>query len=307
MQGHNHHGHAHGHGHHNHAHRSNGLVYAMLITLAFAGVEGLGGWWAGSLALLGDAGHMVTDASALALALLATWMARRPPSVRHSYGLGRAEVVVALVNGLFMLFIVGGILVSAIERMHAPQAVAAKTVIIIASLGLVINLAMVVLLSRGEKTLNMRAALLHVMADTLGSIAAVMSGVVIYFTGWTPIDPILSLFICVLILYSSINLLREALHVIMEGVPRDMDLPQIGRALAAVHGVQSVHDLHIWTLSSGTVALSAHVLMKDLSGWEDVLEKLRTLLHDRYGIEHVTLQPEPTTHVLKAMRYTRQQ
>jgi cobalt-zinc-cadmium efflux system protein len=246
---------------------------------------------------------MVTDASALGLAALAVWVARRPPSAQHSYGLGRAEVVVALINGLLMLVIVGGIVVSAIQRLSAPRPVSAEIVIVIALLGLLVNIAVLMVLSRGEKTLNTRSALLHVMADALGSVAALLSGVVIYFTGWTTIDPILSLFICVLILYSSIRLLREVLHVIMEGVPRNIDLPEIGRALAAVPGVQSVHDLHIWTLSSGMVALSAHIMVENLSGWEDILDKLRGLLHDHYSIEHVTLQPELTTHILKAMKY----
>ncbi|HLA74393.1 MAG TPA: cation diffusion facilitator family transporter [Gammaproteobacteria bacterium] len=299
------HRHAHGgHGHGaGHSLGRNTLWYALLITLGFAGVEGLSGWWAHSLALLGDAGHMVTDASALGLAGLAAWVARRPPSARHSYGLGRAEVVVALVNGVFMLVVVSGILISAIERLRTPQPVMAETVMLVAGLGLLVNLAVAWLLSRGEQTLNMRGALLHVMADALGSVAALLSGIVIYLSGWTPVDPLLSLFICVLILYSSVSLLREVLHVIMEGVPHYLDLPEIGRALAAVKGVSSVHDLHIWTLSSGMVALSAHIMVKDLSYWEEVLDRLRTLLHDRYGIEHVTLQPEPTTHVLRKLNY----
>lgn len=297
------HEHAHSHGLSAHRRGGNALGYALLITLAFAVLEALGGWWAGSLALLGDAGHMVTDASALGLAALAAWVARRPPSPRHSYGLGRAEVVVALVNGLFMLVVLSAIVVSAIERLRAPQPVMAGTVMVIAALGLIVNLAVAGMLSRGEQTLNTRGALLHVMADALGSVVALLSGVVIYFTGWMPIDPILSLFICVLILYSSIALLREVLHVIMEGVPRNLDLPEIGRTLAAVPGVSSVHDLHIWTLSSGVVALSAHIVVRDLRDWQDVLDRLRVLLHDRYGIEHITLQPEPLTHVLRKLNY----
>lgn len=304
--------HDHGHPAHSHAHSAplmarNTLWAALLLTLGFAAVEALAGWWAGSLALLGDAGHMVTDASALALAALAAWVALRPPSARHSYGLGRAEVVVALLNGVFMLVVVSGILVAAIKRLQAPQEVMAGTVMVVASLGLLTNLAVALLLSRGEKTLNTRAALLHVMADMLGSIAALLSGVVIYFTSWSAIDPILSLFICVLILYSSVNLLRDVLHVIMEGVPRNLDLPEIGRALASVKGVTSVHDLHIWSVSSGVVALSAHVVVRELSVWEDVLAGMRKLLQERYHIEHVTLQPEPLTHVLRPLRYPRAQ
>lgn len=281
----------------------NTLWYALLITLGFAAVEGVSGWWAGSLALLGDAGHMVTDASALGLAALAAWVMRRPPSTRHSYGLGRAEVIVALLNALLMLAVVSVILYSAFARLRTPHEVMAGTVMIVAGLGLLVNAGVALLLSRGEQTLNTRGALLHVMADALGSIAALLSGVIIYFTGWMPIDPILSMVICVLILYSSLRLLREVLHVIMEGVPLHLDLPEIGRALAAVPGVASVHDLHIWTLSSGMVALSAHIMVKDLSYWEEVLDRLRTLLHDRYGIEHVTLQPEPTTHMLRKLKY----
>ncbi len=295
LTGHDHHGHVHARGEAN----RRVLGYAFIITLLYAVVEAVGGWWAGSLALLGDAGHMVSDASALALASLAAWVARRPASARHSYGLGRAEVLVALLNGLLMLTIVAGIVVAAIERLRAPTPVMAGAVIVVAAMGLLVNLAVVALLSRGEQTLNLRAALLHVMADLLGSVAALASGVVIYFTGWTAIDPILSLFICLLILYSGIHLLREALHVIMEGVPLGLDLPEIGRALATVKGVRSVHDLHIWTLSSGMVALSAHIMVDDLAEWENTLTGLRVRLHDGYGIEHVTLQPEPTTHVLR--------
>lgn len=306
MAHHHNHSHAHSHAKAGHLTARNTLWWALLVTVGFAAVEGVSGWWAGSLALLGDAGHMVTDASALGLAAFAAWVGLRPPSMRHSYGLARAEVVVALVNGLFMLVVVSAIVFSAIQRLRAPQDVEAGTVIIVAALGLLVNLVVIRILSRGEKTLNTRGALLHVMADMLGSGAALMSGVVIYFTAWTPIDPLLSVFICVLILYSSISLLREVLHVIMEGVPANLDLAEIGRALAAVQGVQSVHDLHIWTLSSGRVALSAHIMVRDLVVWEGLLDGLRSLLHERYGIEHVTLQPEPTTHVLKPLKYTPQ-
>jgi len=248
---------------------------------------------------------MVTDASALGLAALAAWVARRPPSTRHSYGLGRAEVIVALLNALLMLVVVSAILYSAFGRLRTPHEVMAGTVMIVAGLGLLVNVGVALLLSRGEKTLNTRGALLHVMADLLGSVAALLSGVVIYFTGWTTIDPILSVFICALILYSSVRLLREVLHVIMEGVPLNLDLPEIGRALAGVEGVASVHDLHIWTLSSGVTALSAHIVVKDLVRWEDLLNASRKLLHERYGIGHVTLQPEPTIHVLRKLSYPR--
>lgn len=291
-----------------HAHQAAGkrLLTALTLTLTFAAVEAIAGWWSGSLALLGDAGHMVTDAVALGLAAMAAWVAARPPSARHSYGLGRAEVVAALANGLFMLIIVIGIVVEAIERLRTPQPVNGAAVMIVASLGLAINMAVAYTLRQGEETLNVRGALLHVMGDLLGSMAALVAGAVIYFTAWTPIDPILSLFICLLILLSSLYLIRDALHVIMEGVPAHLDLHEVGRALAKGHArIKSVHDLHIWSLSSGMIALSAHVVIDDMRHWDAVLQDLSGLLRERFAIEHVTLQPETATHVLKPLRKKR--
>ncbi|HYA37119.1 MAG TPA: cation diffusion facilitator family transporter [Candidatus Methylomirabilis sp.] len=279
---------------HDHAHTTHGgtLRWALLLTLSFAFVEALGGWWSGSLALLGDAGHMLSDAVALGLAGLAAWISRRPPSARHSYGLMRAEVIAALLNGLLMLAVVLGIVVEAIRRLQQPQPVSGLAVIGIASVGLVINVIVALVLSRGEHDMNTRAALLHVIGDLLGSVAALIAGAVIFFTGWTPIDPILSLAICALILYSTLRLLRDALHVLMEGVPGHLDLNSVGNRLARVPGVVSVHDLHIWMLSSGMPALSAHVVLERMTDWTDILEQMRDLLREHYRIEHVTLQPE---------------
>lgn len=275
------------------------LLPALLVTLAFAAVEALAGWWSGSLALLGDAGHMLTDSAALAIAMAAAWIAAMPPSRRHSYGLVRAEVVGGLVNALLMLFIILGIVVEAVHRLREPAPVAGGAVMLVAAAGLVVNMTVALMLSRGHGDLNMRAALLHVIGDLLGSVAALVAGAIVYFTGWMPADPILSLFICLLILYSSILLLREALHVLMEGVPRHLDFQEIGTAMArADPAIRSVHDLHIWHLSSGTVALSAHIVVENLMVWDKVLESLRTMLHDRYHIEHITLQPEPITRII---------
>jgi cobalt-zinc-cadmium efflux system protein len=290
--GHHHHGHAHAHDGHHHQGASRPLSAALVLTLSFALVEAVGGWWAGSLALLGDAGHMFSDATALGLSALAAWFSKRPPSARHSYGLLRAEILAALANGLLMLVVVVSIVVEAIERLQAPAPVAGLTVMAVAAAGLVVNLVVLAVLSRGEATLNVRGALLHVMGDLLGSVAALLAGAVVYYTGWLPIDPILSLLICALILYSTARLLREALHVLMEGVPLGLDLTLVGNGMAQTPGVVSVHDLHIWTLSSGTSALSAHVVLEDLSRWTEVLEDMREMLHERFGIEHVTLQPE---------------
>jgi cobalt-zinc-cadmium efflux system protein len=277
------------------------LWVALALTLGFAGVEGLGGWWTGSLALLGDAGHMISDATALGLAALAAVVARRPPTERLSYGLGRVETVVALVNAALMLGIVVALAVTAVERWLEPRPVAGAGVMVIAALGLIVNITVFVLLSRGEPTLNVRAATLHVFGDLLGSIAALVSGAVVYATGWTPVDPLLSVLIGVLILRSSLLLLREVLHVLMEGVPPHLSLAQVGRAVAGVEGVRSVHDLHIWTLSSGSIALSAHLLVDDLGGWPKVLGEARHLLHERFDIDHVTLQPEPAVQVIRPM------
>jgi len=298
------HGHEHhDHGHHHHASSGKKLLAALGLTLGFAGVEVAVGFWSGSLTLLGDAGHMATDSVALGLAAAASWLAQRPPSERHSYGLGRVEVVAAMLNALLMLAVVVGIAVEAVGRLSQPTAVRGGAVLLVAALGLLINGLVAWILMRGESNLNVRAALLHVLGDLLGSVAAITAGAVIYFTGWNLIDPILALLVSFLILYSTLQLLRESLHVVMEGVPRHLDLPAIGLRMAALEHVESVHDLHIWTLSSGQVALSAHVVVKDMQRWDAILRQLRELLARDYDIEHVTLQPERDEHVLQPMDY----
>lgn len=284
------------HDYHTHIYQGHGnpLLWPLLLTLGFAVVETAGGWFTGSLALLGDAGHMFSDSAALGLAWLGAWMARKPPSVKHSYGLVRAEIMVALVNGLLMLAVVTAIALEAIQRLHVPQQVHGVEVMLIAFLGLLVNLTVAWRLgqNQAQHNLNSRAALLHVIGDALGSVAALAAGAVIYFTGWLPIDPILSLFISVLILFSTLNLLREVLRVLMEGVPRHLDLGSVGRAMGEVAEVREVHDVHIWTLSSSVVALSAHVVLQDMEAWPRVLPALREMLHERFAIDHVTLQPE---------------
>lgn len=288
---HGHHPHGHHHAPHGHSARAR-LAIAVVLTLGFAVIEALAGWWSGSLALLGDAGHMVTDSTALAIAAVAAWMATRPPSERHSYGLGRMEVIAALLNGLFMLAVVAGIAAAAVGRLQTPVPVNAPTVMLVAGIGLLINITIALTLSHGAHDLNTRGALLHVMGDLLGSVAALASGVVIHFSGWTLIDPILSLFICAVILFSTLSLLRESLHVLMEGVPLNLDLPEVGKTMARTEGVISVHDLHIWNLSSGEIALSAHVLVRSMVEWQTTLERLCHRLDESFGISHVTLQPE---------------
>lgn len=277
---------------HEHHHTHSSSQWPILLTLGFAIVEAIGGWYSGSLALLGDAGHMFSDAAALMLAWIGAWVARRPPSPRHTYGLVRAEVVVALVNGMAMLLVIGSITWEAVARLRHPQPVQGAEVMLIAVLGMLVNIAVAWTLSKQEHNLNTRAALLHVLGDLLGSVAALAAGAVVYFTGWTPIDPLLSLFIVVLILFSTLRLLREVLHVLMEGVPFDLELEEVAQAMARQPGVASVHDVHIWTLASGNVALSAHVVLADLLAWPEMLSELREMLHERFDIDHATLQPE---------------
>lgn len=283
-----HHGHAHTHAHGHTAY----LPAALAVTLLYAGVEAGAGWWAGSLALLSDAGHMLTDALALALASAAAWAARRPPTARLSFGLQRIEILAALGNAGFMLAVIIGIAWSAADRLLHPVPVQGLVVTGVALVGLAVNIGVAWLLAHGEETLNTRAALLHVLGDLAGSVAALASGLVIQFTGWMPADPLLSLLICALILFSTLRLAREAVHALLEGVPPGLTLPEVGRRMAAVNGVTSVHDLHIWSLSSHHRALSAHVVVRDLESWPQILAEMTELLHSAFDIDHSTLQPE---------------
>lgn len=278
--------------HHHHHGSGRVLLWSLVFTTAFAVVELVGGLLANSLALLSDAGHMLTDSSALAIGAIASWLAVRPASARHSFGLQRAEVLGALINVLFMLGVVVAVAVVAVQRLTQPQDVAGMPVIVIAAIGLGVNLTVAWILMQGEQTLNVRGALLHVVGDMLGSVAALVAGTVIVLTGWTPIDPILSLFVAILILWSASRLLREVLRVLMEGVPRHIDAREVGDSLAKVRGVRAVHDLHIWTLSSSSYALAAHVDVDGIYAWERVLPELQAILRERFGIEHSTLQPE---------------
>jgi cobalt-zinc-cadmium efflux system protein len=268
------------------------IRWALLITISFAVAEAVGGWWSGSLALLSDAGHMFSDSVALGLTALAGWIAKHPPTRRHTYGLLRAEIMGALVNSLIMLLVILFIAVEAVSRLRQPQPVAGAAVMVIAAAGIIINIFVVLLLSRGEQTLNSRAAQLHVVGDLFGSVAALISGAVIYYTGWLPADPILSLAVAALILYSTFRVLREALHVLMEGVPRNLQIESVGQEMAHIEGVRSVHDLHIWTLASGRIALSAHLEVRALDAWPTILEATQIMLHRKFNIDHVTLQPE---------------
>lgn len=293
------HSHDHGseHDHHDHAHdHSNApvkiLLFAVVTTFCFALIEAVAGWYTHALVLMSDAGHMASDSLALGIAAFAAWIASRPPSAKHSYGLGRAEVIGAWLSSLLMVIVVIAIVIEAVERFSNPRAVSGAPVIWVASIGLLVNITIAYALSRGEKSLNVRAAIIHVLGDILGSIAALISGAVIYFKGWMTIDPILSIFICILILFSSLQLLRESLLVLMEGVPPHLDLAQVEATMIKVRHVRAVHDLHIWTLSSGVIMLSAHIELDNMNDWHTVFTELQEIILHQYQIEHVTLQPE---------------
>lgn len=268
------------------------LGFSVALTLIFAGVEALAGFWSNSLALISDAGHMVTDSTALGLALLAQMIARRPPSPKHSFGFGRAEALAAFINALAMLAIVGWIVFEAIQRFSTPQQVQGKAVFVVALIGLVINLMVAWVLSHDKESVNARAALVHVIGDLLGSVAALAAGAVIYFTGWMTIDPLLSLLVSLLILKSTVDVLRDAYHFLMEGVPHHIDYLQVGEDLAAIDGVLSVHDLHVWEMTPGQPALIGHVEIRDLAEWPTQLHAIKVMLLEKHGIDHVTLQAE---------------
>lgn len=268
------------------------LAWAVVLTLSFAAVEVIAGFWSNSLALISDAGHMVTDSTALGLALLAQIIARRPPSPKNSFGFGRAEALAAFINALAMLAVVGWIVIEALRRFSSPMPVQGKTVFIVALIGLTINLIVAWLLSQEKQSVNARAALIHVMGDLLGSVAALVAGAVIYFTDWLTIDPLLSLVVALLILRSTIGVLRDAYHFLMEGVPHHIDYLQVGDDLAAINGVLSVHDLHVWEMSPGQPALIGHVEVSDMLEWPNVLRAIKAMLLKKHGIDHVTLQAE---------------
>ncbi|WP_331851831.1 cation diffusion facilitator family transporter [Polynucleobacter necessarius] len=228
------HAHKQGDAKHSHAKQvsnQNLLLIALVLTLGFSGVEGAAAYFANSLVLISDAGHMVTDAAALGLALLAQIISRRPPSPKHSFGFGRAEALAAFVNSIAMLALVAWIMVEAVSRFYDPHQVDGLTVTVVAAIGLLMNIIVTWVLSRDKKSVNTRAALVHVMGDLLGSVAALIAGIVIQLTGWMPIDAILSILVSLLILKSTISILRESYHFLMEGVPLHIDYLQVGSDL----------------------------------------------------------------------------
>jgi len=285
----------HDHAHHDHSRTGDAraLTLVLVLTGAFVVAEVIGGLVSGSLALLADAGHMLSDTMSLALALGAIWLARRPATARMSFGYRRAEILAALANGVTLVAIAIWIFIEAARRLGDPPDVAGATTLAIATAGLAVNVAGAAILWRsGGRSLNVRAALLHVIADMLGSIGVIVAAVVILTTGWLAADPLVSILIGVLVLGSSWRVLRESLGVLLEATPEGIDAEAVGRTMAQAPGVTQVHDLHIWTITSGFPALSAHVMVGEGEDCHARRRELSELLRRDFGIEHTTLQVE---------------
>jgi cobalt-zinc-cadmium efflux system protein len=269
------------------------LKIALALTGGFMLVELAGAWWTGSLALAADAAHMLTDVGGLALALFAAWVATRPPTPAKTFGYYRVEILAALVNALLLLLVAGAILWEAYHRVRAPRTILAGPMLAVGALGLAVNLAAARLLRRGAAaSLNVRAAYLEVLGDALASVAVLVAAAVVALTGWTLADPLASAAIAVFIVPRTWRLLTQAVNVLLEGVPPHLDLEEIEAAMRAVPGVRAVHDLHVWTLTSGKEAMSAHVVAEDPAEGERLLAELHAVLHARFGIEHTTIQVE---------------
>lgn len=282
---------------HRHVHeREAGSVRRLGITLglvaAYMVAEVVGGLLTGSLALLADAGHMLSDAAALGLALFAAWIARRPVTPERTYGYHRTEILAALANGATLVVIAGVIVVEAWERFESPREVDGATMLAIAVGGLAVNLVALWVLHGGRgESLNLRGAWLHVLGDALGSVQVIAAGALIWAFGWQWADPVASVLIALLVAWTSWSLLRDAAHVLMEGTPRHLDASEVRQAIGAVAGVDDVHDLHMWTITSGFDALSVHARVAGRDR-DQVLREVRELLRRRFGIAHSTVQIE---------------
>jgi cobalt-zinc-cadmium efflux system protein len=280
------------HGHGREAERS-ALAVALGLVLAFAAVEVAGGLIAGSLALLADAVHMAADAGSLGLALGAAWLARRPPTLGRSFGFARAEILAALTNGAALVALAVWIFVEAARRLSNPPDIRAGWVLGVGVGGLAVNLVAARVLRRpGGGSLNIRAALLHVLADLLGSLGVVVAALVVLAAGWERADPLVSILIGVLVLASAWGVLRESAGILLESAPEGLDVGEVGHAMAAHPGVVGVHDLHVWTITSGFPSLSAHVVVERDADCHAVRRELEQVLHDRFALDHTTLQVE---------------
>ncbi|HVZ77252.1 MAG TPA: cation diffusion facilitator family transporter [Gemmatimonadaceae bacterium] len=292
--GHSHrHGHSHGHGHgHDHSHGPRALRIALVLTLLLLFAEGIGGWVSNSLALLADAGHVLTDAGALGLSLYVAWFSRQPGTPEKTYGYLRWEILAALINGATLLGISAWIMVEAVMRLRHPEAVQGGLMLVVAVAGLIVNaIAAFVLHPVHDGSLNVRGAYLHVLGDLLASGGTVLAAVLIRWTGWLAADPIASMVTTALIVRGAWGLVRESVDVLLEATPAHIPLDGVRAKLASIPGVENVHDLHVWTVTSGVVAASAHAVVREPMNHQDVLERAHDVLQE-LGIHHVTVQLE---------------
>jgi cobalt-zinc-cadmium efflux system protein len=292
----------HNHRHHRHHHAGRGggpgtstrpLATVLALTAGYAVVELIGGWLTNSLALLADAGHMLTDVLALALALLAAWSARRPPDESRTYGYQRVEILTALLNGVALTVIAVFILIEAWERLMQPPAVEPLGMAGIAAGGLLVNLVGAVLLRRHRHGMNVRAAYLHVLGDLLGSIGTLAAAALVGLYGWLWADPAVSAVIGAIIVWGAVRLVLDSVHVLLEGTPAHLDATEVRAVLAGLAGVSGVHDLHLWSLGGESPLLTAHLVLDHSRAAPEVLRAATAALRERFGIDHATLQLEP--------------
>lgn len=273
--------------------RTGRLKFALAITFLYMLVEAVGGWLTNSLALIADAGHMLTDVAALSLTLGAIWFGARPATAKKTFGYYRLEILAAFVNGIALVLLSIWVIYEAVQRWQSPPAIDGARLTFIAAGGLVINIVAAKLLHSGHKhDLNMRGAWLHVMGDMLGSVTAIVAGILIIAFGWLWADPLCSVLISLIIIFGSWRLIMESVNVLLEGTPTHINLAAVEGTILDTEGVDGVHDLHVWTISSGIEALSAHISHDESVVHSELLGKVRERLHERFGIDHLTIQME---------------
>lgn len=282
------------HRHENPPKTSRNIAIAFSITAGFFVVELVGGFVTNSLALTADAWHMLTDASALLFALVAAWVSTRPNDLSRTFGYYRTEILAAFLNGVFLCVVVAFILYDAVIRLQNPSTVAASEMLAIAALGLVVNGLSAAILSRSKsESLNVKGAFLHVISDLIGSVAVIAAGLIMYFTAWYPADPIFSIAVAVLILYGALSLIRESANILLEGVPRGIDVTLVERRIVEQKGVKYVHDLHVWCMTPSRIcALSCHIVMERDVDRKKLTSDLMAMLQKEFGIDHTTIQLE---------------
>ncbi|OIK16369.1 cation transporter [Bacillus sp. MUM 116] len=291
--GHHHHGHSHGHGH-SHTNNKKALFASFLIIAGFMIVEVVGGILTNSLALLSDAGHMLSDAVSLGLSYFAIKLGERKVTQEKTYGYKRFEIIAAALNGITLIVVALFIFYEAFHRFLAPPEVQSKGMLVISVTGLVVNIIAAWILMKGDKeeNLNVRSAFLHVIGDMLGSVGAIIAALLILFFGWGIADPIASVIVAILIIFSGFRVTKDSFHILMEGAPEQIDMKKVKAALAGIPMVEEVHDLHIWTITSGYPILSCHITIHDDGVHDEILSYSQKILHDQFEIEHSTIQIE---------------